>query len=350
MSCDITTNGFQPTAGYVVGPSGEQLTEVDGNNNWKHTNVYAGGKLIGTYDGNVNSPTLHFHFDDPLGTRRVQTNAAGLVEATYQSLPFGDGYTAIPIPGISTAEDPTENHFTNKERDSESGNDYFGARYYSSAVGRFLSPDWSAKSDDPVPYAKLDNPQSLNLYSYVLNDPMDKIDPDGHANTCKDHPDLCTAITQAVAAGQSILDGMEDYAMSLIKGPPKPPSSKSPIDKDKVADYMDKNANGTGNYGGKCAKACRRGLKAGGLDTTGHPENAKDYGPFLLKHGASAVSQNGYQEEKGDVAVFEGGVTRNKSGHIEIYDGKQWVSDTKQPRFLPRRDYPGGYTIYRFSN
>ena len=38
-----------------------------------------------------------------------------------------------------------------KERDAESGNDYFGARYYSSTMGRFMSPDWSAKAE-PVPY------------------------------------------------------------------------------------------------------------------------------------------------------------------------------------------------------
>jgi RHS repeat-associated protein len=69
---------------------------------------------------------------------------------------------------------------TGKERDSESGNDYFGARYYSSAMGRFMSPDWSAKAE-PVPYAKLDNPQSLNLYAYVLNNPLSHVDPDGHA-------------------------------------------------------------------------------------------------------------------------------------------------------------------------
>jgi RHS repeat-associated protein len=68
---------------------------------------------------------------------------------------------------------------TGKERDTESGNDYFGARYYNSATGRFLSPDWSAK-EEPVPYAKLDNPQSLNLYSYVLNNPLSHVDPDGH--------------------------------------------------------------------------------------------------------------------------------------------------------------------------
>jgi RHS repeat-associated protein len=56
--------------------------------------------------------------------------------------------------------------FTGKERDSESGNDYFGARYYASSMGRWLSPDWSGPGD-PVPYANFEDPQSLNLYSYV---------------------------------------------------------------------------------------------------------------------------------------------------------------------------------------
>ena len=67
-----------------------------------------------------------------------------------------------------------------KERDAESGNDYFGARYYASSMGRFLSPDWSAK-EEPVPYAKLGNPQTLNLYAFVGNNPMGSIDPDGHS-------------------------------------------------------------------------------------------------------------------------------------------------------------------------
>jgi hypothetical protein len=42
-----------------------------------------------------------------------------------------------------------------------------------------MSPDWSAKQE-PIPYAKLDNPQSLNLYAYVMNNPMTRFDPDGH--------------------------------------------------------------------------------------------------------------------------------------------------------------------------
>lgn len=71
---------------------------------------------------------------------------------------------------------------TGKERDAESGNDYFMARYYASSMGRFLSPDWSAKAE-PVPYAKLDNPQSLNLYTYALNNPLRNIDKDGHCDS-----------------------------------------------------------------------------------------------------------------------------------------------------------------------
>jgi RHS repeat-associated protein len=61
-------------------------------------------------------------------------------------------------------------HFTGKERDSESGNDYFGARYYASTMGRFLSPDW-ASDPTAVPYASYANPQALNLYNYMRKQP-----------------------------------------------------------------------------------------------------------------------------------------------------------------------------------
>jgi RHS repeat-associated protein len=61
--------------------------------------------------------------------------------------------------------------FTGKERDTESILDNFGARYYSSAMGRFMTPDW-AVNPSPVPYASVANPQTFNLYSYVVNNPM----------------------------------------------------------------------------------------------------------------------------------------------------------------------------------
>jgi RHS repeat-associated protein len=72
-----------------------------------------------------------------------------------------------------------EYRFTGKEHDPETNNDYFGARYYSSTMGRFLTPDWSA-TPVPIPYAVMGNPQTLNLYSYVENNPITSTDPDGH--------------------------------------------------------------------------------------------------------------------------------------------------------------------------
>ena len=177
--CDTAQNGFTVTNAYVLGPSGEQLTETDGNGVWKHTNVYAAGSLIATYDQLPSgAQPLHFQLADWLGTRRVQTDYAGNTEVSFSSLPFGDQPSSLPT-ALATAEDATEHHFTGKERDTESGNDYFGARYYASSMGRFMSPDWSAKVE-PVPYAKLDNPQSLNLYAYVGNNPLSGIDADGH--------------------------------------------------------------------------------------------------------------------------------------------------------------------------
>jgi RHS repeat-associated protein len=64
--------------------------------------------------------------------------------------------------------------FTGKERDAESGNDYFESRYYASAMGRFMSPD------DPFVGQHESDPQSWNLYAYARNNPLTNTDPDGH--------------------------------------------------------------------------------------------------------------------------------------------------------------------------
>ncbi len=63
--------------------------------------------------------------------------------------------------------------FTGKERDAETGLDYFGARYYSGAQGRFTAVDPSMES------AVLQNPQSWNRYAYTINNPLRYIDPTG---------------------------------------------------------------------------------------------------------------------------------------------------------------------------
>jgi RHS repeat-associated protein len=203
LSCDPTSNGFQFSENYVLGPGGEELTMIDGQGNWQRTNLYAGGKLAGTYDlvwnSNYNSsqpvsstnpqqiPWLHFHLEDALGTRRMQISGMlgnlGQPEMDLQSLPFGDQVSSFLDPNADQAADQsnlgsiplgsTPLFFTGKERDSESGNDYFGARYYASSMGRFMSPD-------PVVISpELDNPQSWNKYSYTFNRPLSLTDPDG---------------------------------------------------------------------------------------------------------------------------------------------------------------------------
>ena len=183
------------TAQYLLNLGGEQVTELNGTGGWVHSNVWAGSHLDATYD----TKGLHFQLADPLGTRRVQTNYQGVVEEYVQSLPFGDNLnTVIPSGAPSTADDATEHHFTGKEHDQESGNDYFGARYYASAVGRWLSPDWSSK-EEPAPYAKLDDPQALNLYAYVGNNPLTRVDSDGHAaagSGCRQGAAACGAAIQ----------------------------------------------------------------------------------------------------------------------------------------------------------
>jgi RHS repeat-associated protein len=111
---------------------------------------------------------------DHLGNEVGTLGSNGQLVNPLDYTPFGQIFSG-------STDDPYL--FTGKERDTESGNDYFGARYFTSNIGHWISPDWSAKVE-PVPYAKLDNPQSLNLYSYMLNNPLSGFDPDGHAGTC----------------------------------------------------------------------------------------------------------------------------------------------------------------------
>jgi RHS repeat-associated protein len=183
FNCDTTSNGFNPTTVYVHGPGGEQLSEMTNTSgtqtpSWQvaHTNVYAAGQQVATYDADLSGATegkLYFHLSDWLGTRRQQTDYAGNPVLNFASLPYGDGQSVVPLSNNDVV-DGTEHHFTCKERDSESGSDYFGARYLASSMGRWLSPD-------PLGMAFADptDPQSLNRYAYVLNNPLIFSDPDG---------------------------------------------------------------------------------------------------------------------------------------------------------------------------
>jgi RHS repeat-associated protein len=83
------------------------------------------------------------------------------------------------IPGVGKTTSNNTVKFTGQYRDTENGLDYFGARYYANVMGRFMSPDWASKPVT-VPYAEFGDPQSLNLYSYVRNSPIVRVDAEGH--------------------------------------------------------------------------------------------------------------------------------------------------------------------------
>jgi RHS repeat-associated protein len=151
------------------------------------------GQLLATYDiDSGGALAQHFMLSDHLGTRRMQTDASGTPEQECQSLPYGDSLNcAAPANAPATEDDANPLRFTGKQRDVETGggnsyagNDYFGARYYASSMGRFMSPDHSEDETIPValPFAELTNPQTFNLYSYVENNPLSFVDPDGHAH------------------------------------------------------------------------------------------------------------------------------------------------------------------------
>ena len=159
-----------------------------------NTTVYvydAAGRLSSEY--NSVAPTTAppcatcYLTTDHLGSVRLVTDASQHVISRHDYLPFGEevpqtyaGRTAALLFG---GTDAVNQKFTAKERDAESGLDYFGARYYGSALGRFTSPDWSERPE-PVPYADFSNPQSLNLYAYIRNNPLAQSDPDGHCPPC----------------------------------------------------------------------------------------------------------------------------------------------------------------------
>jgi RHS repeat-associated protein len=122
----------------------------------------------------------HYLTRDPLGSVRIVTDQSGRVVSRHDYLPFGEevprGFGArADMDGYGPPEPALRHRFTGKERDAESGLDYFGARYLSAAQGRFTGADPANAGARPL------EPQSWNAYAYVLNNPLRYVDPDGEA-------------------------------------------------------------------------------------------------------------------------------------------------------------------------
>jgi RHS repeat-associated protein len=144
------------------GPATLGVFTVDGTGapvSW-YFNILSPGGTIGRQ---ASTGTRTYYHVDMLGsTRAVVLNTTGAVVESYDFEPWG-----LLMPGRTLAG-PTKEGFTSKEQDAETGLDYFGARYYMPAVGRWTSAD---------PLA--DGTPAWSSYTYVLNNPLALVDPTG---------------------------------------------------------------------------------------------------------------------------------------------------------------------------
>jgi RHS repeat-associated protein len=152
---------------YLYDLAGHKIADVDPTGVFMQGELYTGSRHFATYAPEP-GPTgaTFFTHSDSLGTERVRTDMTGASCESIASLPFGDGQSIT-----GTCGDVSPLHFTGKERDPETGLDNFGARYDSSSMGRFISPD-------PMG-GHLEDPQTLNKYAYVRNNPTTLTDPTG---------------------------------------------------------------------------------------------------------------------------------------------------------------------------
>jgi RHS repeat-associated protein len=141
------------------------------------------GRLAAEYSKETPTSTgTSYLFTDMLGSTRAITSKTGAMTECYDYLPFGrmlstsdNGRSSIGCLQSNPDAQITSNasqKFTGKERDQETGLDYFLARYYSGAQGRFLSPDPENEG------AVYQDPQTWNAYSYVRNNPINATDPE----------------------------------------------------------------------------------------------------------------------------------------------------------------------------
>ena len=141
------------------------MAESDASGNLTNEYIFLSGARIAMLQ--LSSGNVNYYVADHLGSSHVVTNSSGTILDDSDFYPYGGERSYASSSGNTRK-------FAGKERDSESGLDDFAARFYTSNYGRFLSPDESK-------YAIASDPQSWNLYGYVANNPINSVDPTGHA-------------------------------------------------------------------------------------------------------------------------------------------------------------------------
>jgi RHS repeat-associated protein len=168
----------------------------------------AAGELAAEYGG-AGGDGLRYVAVDGLGSTRVVLRANGTVAERYDYYPFGDmiaagvnGRTVEMGYGLGEVGSVVAQRFTGKERDGETGLDYFGARYYSGAQGRWASPDQINVTSDRL----ISPSNTLNKYVYAANNPLKYTDPDGRDITISYWPGAPTGHITLAAYNQDTKD------------------------------------------------------------------------------------------------------------------------------------------------
>ncbi|HWW75840.1 MAG TPA: RHS repeat-associated core domain-containing protein, partial [Pyrinomonadaceae bacterium] len=149
-----------------------EYTEVDGTSSaaspqWSKSYVYLGDRLLATQQPNgAGGEYVEYHHPDRLGTR-VVTNNANASFYEQAALPYGTALNA-------ESTGATNRRFTSYDRSLSTGLDYAVNRHYDAMQGRFTQVD-----PLEMKAANLSDPQSLNLYAYCGNDPVNHTDPSG---------------------------------------------------------------------------------------------------------------------------------------------------------------------------
>lgn len=165
--------------------------------------------------GGFQTQGFEFFHLDALGSVRLVTNEAANVVSRHDYLPFGEELPADMgsrdgIPGYG-ASPSAPIRFTGKDRDTETGLDYFGARYFSGAQGRFTSADPGGAG------SHVGDPQSWNAYAYALNNPLKYVDPDGES------PKIFTTLIKVAVKGgdlYSSVSGIIDATGTIFSTDP----------------------------------------------------------------------------------------------------------------------------------
>ncbi|MFH1255610.1 MAG: RHS repeat-associated core domain-containing protein [bacterium] len=171
---------------YTYDPGGDRLTYSDGMATTTYVNkyfnvssigiteknIYLGSQLIATIKGNGTATSTHYVHSDHLGGSNAITDSNGQIEQLIDYYPFGE----MRINEKEGSFDE-KRKFTGHEYDKKTELNYMVARYQNPDAGQFMSIDPMLR--DGISREWLIDPQKLNSYNYVANNPLKYIDPFG---------------------------------------------------------------------------------------------------------------------------------------------------------------------------